>query len=337
VSRHAPGRRQTLSGPLTLLECREGVHLEIDRPRPAVRADCEGGPRPCPWAGCRYHLLLDVNPGSGSIGLVHGHTDPTALKHTCALDLADEGEHTLEEVADALSVTRERIRQIEERGVKRLQKPLRQRGLSAEDVVLLPRHSTRSITQKTFSEQVRRLCKLARSVDEAVRLVQSAGHDLPYGSVERIWKRHHSVGPKTPATGGYGSADPAVSLTTGNNKAINPTTEGSTPQIDDDRVSSRNGPMTPDHGRNAPLATALSCDSLSHPDRDTLSHLARTKTVAAKQLSARRLSRTAGYLIVPPGTITPCWEPEQVPDDGAWTDDVFIALQIAKRMRGDRR
>lgn len=31
--------------------------------------DCVGRPRPCPWVGCEHHLLLDVNPSTGTITL----------------------------------------------------------------------------------------------------------------------------------------------------------------------------------------------------------------------------------------------------------------------------
>jgi len=38
---------------------------------------------------------------------------PWKVVETCALDVADRGEHTLEEVGGFLNVTRERARQIE--------------------------------------------------------------------------------------------------------------------------------------------------------------------------------------------------------------------------------
>lgn len=31
--------------------------------RPRTRADCEQGPRPCPWVGCRHHTILEVQAG----------------------------------------------------------------------------------------------------------------------------------------------------------------------------------------------------------------------------------------------------------------------------------
>lgn len=35
--------------------------------RPKTRADCANVPRPCPWAGCRYHLAVDVRPTNGTL------------------------------------------------------------------------------------------------------------------------------------------------------------------------------------------------------------------------------------------------------------------------------
>lgn len=71
------------------------------------------GTRPCPYVSCKYHLYLDVNPVTGTIRLNHRDREPWELEETCALDVADRGEATLEEVGQLLDVTRERIRQIE--------------------------------------------------------------------------------------------------------------------------------------------------------------------------------------------------------------------------------
>lgn len=97
---------------LSKLEISVGKDLDDFAPFPKTRADCVNGPRPCPFARCRYHLAVEVKE-SGSLRLVHGHDDITELRDTCALDLADRGGMTLEEVAGALNVTRERARQIE--------------------------------------------------------------------------------------------------------------------------------------------------------------------------------------------------------------------------------
>ncbi len=75
--------------------------LRPEGPRPKTRGDClAGGPnaaRPCRWITCQWYLpRMTLNP-----------------KHTCALDVADQGGVTLEEVGDLMGITRERIRQIE--------------------------------------------------------------------------------------------------------------------------------------------------------------------------------------------------------------------------------
>jgi hypothetical protein len=70
---------------------------------------------------CRYHLLLDVKP-NGAIRYASGTRDPIELEHSCALDLADERGHTLEELGKVMDVTRERIRQIEYKLLQRLKR-----------------------------------------------------------------------------------------------------------------------------------------------------------------------------------------------------------------------
>jgi hypothetical protein len=87
--------------------------------RPRTRGDCVDGPRPCPWVSCRHHLLTDVD-NRGNLSISHpdvlranGDVDLSAMPHTCALDVADEGGATLEEAGVMLNVTRERVRQLQ--------------------------------------------------------------------------------------------------------------------------------------------------------------------------------------------------------------------------------
>jgi RNA polymerase primary sigma factor len=47
------------------------------------------------------------------------------------LGIDEEGEHTLEEVGETFSVTRERIRQIETKALRKLRHPSRSRTLRA--------------------------------------------------------------------------------------------------------------------------------------------------------------------------------------------------------------
>jgi len=93
---------------------------EEESARPRTRGDCKGGPRPCPWASCAHHLAIDVNPDSGSIKFNHPGKELWEMEETCALDVADRGGITLEEVGVFLGLTRERIRQVEVRGLTRL-------------------------------------------------------------------------------------------------------------------------------------------------------------------------------------------------------------------------
>ncbi len=87
--------------------------------RPRLRSECIDGPRPCPFVSCRHHLAIDIKD-SGSIVHNFPGVEIDEMAETCALDVADRGGHTLEEVGDLLNMTRERARQIEHRAVKRL-------------------------------------------------------------------------------------------------------------------------------------------------------------------------------------------------------------------------
>ncbi len=79
------------------------------------RSDCVGTERPCPLVGCPYNTYLSVSPTNGTIKLTHPGREPEDVPpgESCSLDVADEGPHTLDEVARIMGLTRERIRQIE--------------------------------------------------------------------------------------------------------------------------------------------------------------------------------------------------------------------------------
>jgi hypothetical protein len=96
------------------------VMREIEQARPRSRAGCAGGQRPCMFISCKHHLYLDVNPSTGSIKLNFPDKEVWELDETCALDVADRGGITLEEVGAIMNLTRERIRQVETRGLLKL-------------------------------------------------------------------------------------------------------------------------------------------------------------------------------------------------------------------------
>lgn len=83
---------------------------EYDRPQ--TRGECLAMERPCPFVGCRYHLYLDVS-ARGGLTLNFPDLEPHELLETCALDVADFGDHALEDVGELMNMTRERVRQIE--------------------------------------------------------------------------------------------------------------------------------------------------------------------------------------------------------------------------------
>lgn len=92
--------------------------LEYDRP--VHRAECRDAKRPCLYVSCRYHLYLDVNPVTGSIKLNFPDKEVWEVAETCALDVAQRGGITLEEVGEIMNLTRERIRQVEVSGLEKL-------------------------------------------------------------------------------------------------------------------------------------------------------------------------------------------------------------------------
>jgi len=91
-----------------------------DVERPHSREECANMPRPCPFVSCAHHLYLDVNPESGAIKLNFPHLEVWEMAETCSLDVADKGGITLEEVGAILNLTRERIRQVEVRGLYKI-------------------------------------------------------------------------------------------------------------------------------------------------------------------------------------------------------------------------
>jgi len=94
---------------------------ESDYWRPMSRGDCAEMARPCPFVGCKYHLYIDVHPVRGSIKVNFPDVEVWEMTETCALDIADRGGITLEDVGHIMNLTRERVRQLETAGLSRLQ------------------------------------------------------------------------------------------------------------------------------------------------------------------------------------------------------------------------
>lgn len=103
--------------------------------RPKTRGDCAKVPRPCPYVVCKHSLYLDVSE-TGSIILNFPHLEPGQMPadRSCALDLAEKGPMTLEDIAVVTNLTRERIRQVELKALVRRARPAAEAlGLRRED------------------------------------------------------------------------------------------------------------------------------------------------------------------------------------------------------------
>lgn len=96
------------------------LYPETDYWRPKTRADCVDMERPCPFVSCKYHLYIDVHPVRGSIKINFTDVELWEMTETCALDIADRGGVTLEEVGEIMNLTRERVRQVETAGLAKL-------------------------------------------------------------------------------------------------------------------------------------------------------------------------------------------------------------------------
>jgi hypothetical protein len=122
--RRSRARARTISiRRLSKAELNRGRELypESDYWKPKSRSECKDMDRPCPFVSCKYHLYIDVHPVRGSIKLNFPDIEIWEMTETCALDVADRGGITLEEVGEIMNLTRERVRQVETAGLARLQ------------------------------------------------------------------------------------------------------------------------------------------------------------------------------------------------------------------------
>lgn len=123
---------------MTKRELRLGALMYPEEPSrirlPMTRGDCVDAERPCPFVSCKHHLYLDVSPRTGSIKLNFPDLEPWELEHSCALDAADRGGLTLEEAAERMNITRERLRQLEVKAFVSLRQALDEAGLTFDEL-----------------------------------------------------------------------------------------------------------------------------------------------------------------------------------------------------------
>lgn len=103
------------------LEIGRLLYPEDDYNKPRVRSACVGGARPCPYVSCKHHLYVDVSPRTGAIKLNFPDLEVWEMGDSCALDVADRGGTTLEDVGAIMNLTRERIRQVEVKALAKLE------------------------------------------------------------------------------------------------------------------------------------------------------------------------------------------------------------------------
>lgn len=97
----------------------ERVSLPILRPR--TRRECADVPRPCPFVSCRHNLYLDVRE-DGGIRFNFPDREPDEMVASCSLDLASDGPRTLDLIGGLLGVSKERARQLEASGLRKVKK-----------------------------------------------------------------------------------------------------------------------------------------------------------------------------------------------------------------------
>jgi hypothetical protein len=103
------------------LEIGRMLYPESDYEKPRTREECAEGARPCPYVSCKHHLFLDVSARTGAIKLNFPDLEVWDMNESCALDVADRGGTTLEDVGAIMNLTRERIRQVEVKALAKLQ------------------------------------------------------------------------------------------------------------------------------------------------------------------------------------------------------------------------
>jgi hypothetical protein len=117
--------------------------MSVKRSLPVLRGDCLPGgaqyQRPCPFTRCRYHLAEERGASGGR--------PPTVVRdtsQTCALDVADDGRTDFVTIGRLLGVSRERVRQIETKALKKLARAAKRSGLDFGEAIRI-KSSTKAL------------------------------------------------------------------------------------------------------------------------------------------------------------------------------------------------
>lgn len=86
--------------------------MQLTRPR--TRGECADVPRPCPFASCRFSLLIDLSRDRKHVIVrfpdEDGDPDLTE-RDSCALDVADRGEHDTMQLGTLLNLSHQAVEQ----------------------------------------------------------------------------------------------------------------------------------------------------------------------------------------------------------------------------------
>ena len=96
---------------------------------------CRQLPGPCPYAICRFNLTAETRDSRGA---KPAHASAPILREACALEAAEQGGMTLEEIAARFALTRERVRQIELSALRKIGRQLERDDWTDAD----PAHQT---------------------------------------------------------------------------------------------------------------------------------------------------------------------------------------------------
>lgn len=118
-----PKRSHTTSFEIMEREVEQESEIEedVEYNKPKIRFDCYRSIRPCPYVSCKYNLYLDIQLKTGAIKYNFPDIEPDQMEFSCVLDIADQGGNKLESVGVVMNLTRERVRQIEAKALKKLE------------------------------------------------------------------------------------------------------------------------------------------------------------------------------------------------------------------------
>jgi len=183
-------KRDLNAGRLEADEALAGITAQ----RPRTRAEClPGGPneaRPCPWVSCAHHLALDVSQRSGAIKVntpdVDGEPDWSAMPESCALDVADRGGMTLEEVGAVMNLTRERVRQLEMQAAVKVRRLPVVQALGDDEGLTTPRLPT--TTMRPLSDE--QIAQLEDRIGGLSLMTVAKSSGVPYYALAHALRGH---------------------------------------------------------------------------------------------------------------------------------------------------